>query len=126
VFFDNTVSKFEGLIIAGDKIFVDNFAGNSIPGKRGRSEAGNKVLASISASPEVVRSILSECMMMTGDDTYGAQARLLLSLFKSYESFAYAEGSVKTLDVNYKTIDTIQCSDVVRYSNWMKNVTTEP
>ena len=126
VFFDNTVSKFEGLIIAGDKIFVDNFAGNSIPGNRGRSAAGNRVLASISASPEVVRSILSECMMMTGDDEYGAQARLLLSLFKSYESFAYAEGSVKTLDVNYKTIDTIQCSDVVRYSNWMKNVTTEP
>ncbi len=123
VFFDNTVSKFEGLIVSGDKIFVDNLVGTALPTGRGRSATGNRVLASISASPEVVRAILNECMMLTGDPDRGAQAKKVLSLFKSYESFAYVEGEAKTLDVSFKTIDTIQYSDVVRYNNWMKNVT---
>ena len=122
VFFDNTVSKFEGLIVSGDKIFVDNLVGAALPTGRGRSVSGNKVITSISASPEVVRAILNECMMITGDATYGAQARKVLSLFKSYETYAYAAGTIKTLDVSFKTIDTIQYSDVVRYANWMKNV----
>ena len=126
VFFDKTVSKFEGLIVAGDKIFVDNIAGASFSDKRGRLAEGNRILTSISASPEVVRSILSECMMSTGDEDYGEAAKLLLGLFKSYETFGYAEGVNKVVDVSFKTIDTIQCSDVVRFSNWMKNVTTEP
>ena len=122
VFFDNTVSKFEGLIVAGDKIFVDNLVGAALPTGRGRSVSGNKVITSISASPEVVRAILNECMMITGDTNYGAQARKVLSLFKSYETYAYSAGNIKTLDVSFKTIDTIQYSDVVRYANWMKNV----
>ena len=122
VFFDNTVSKFEGLIVSGDKIFVDNLVGSALPTGRGRSASGNKVITSISASPEVVRAILNECMMITGDTNYGAQARKVLSLFKSYENEANGTGKTKTLDLSFKTIDTIQYSDVVRYANWMKNV----
>ena len=96
--------------------------GAALPTGRGRSVSGNKVITSISASPEVVRAILNECMMITGDTNYGAQARKVLSLFKSYETYAYSAGNIKTLDVSFKTIDTIQYSDVVRYANWMKNV----
>ena len=123
VFFDQTVSKFEGLIISGDKIFVDNLALGQLPIGRSRSGAsGTKILTSISASPEVVRAILNECMGMTGDPTSGAYAKKVLNMFKSHENFAHMEGVIKTVDVSFKTIDTIQYSDVVRYNNWMKNV----
>lgn len=127
VFFDNTVSKFEGLIVSGDKIFVDNLAGASLPTSRDPKKTGNNVITSISASPEVVRAILNECMMMIGQsDDNGSNARKVLGVFKSYENYAYATGEIKTVDVSYKTIDTIQYSDVVRYSNWMKNVADVP
>ena len=127
VFFDNTVSKFEGLIVSGDKIYVDNLVGTALPTKRGRTATGNNTITSISASPEVVRAILNECMMMTGDTSdNGTYAKKVLAVFKSYENYAYATGEVKTIDVSLKTIDTIQYSDVVRYSNWMKNVVAEP
>ena len=123
VFFDQTVSKFEGLIISGDKIFVDNLALGELPIGRSRSGAsGTKIITSISASPEVVRAILNECMGMTGDSTSGAYAKKVLNMFKSHENFAHMEGVIKTVDVSFKTIDTIQYSDVVRYNNWMKNV----
>ncbi|MBR0146332.1 MAG: hypothetical protein IJM25_06715 [Eubacterium sp.] len=125
VFFDNTVTKFEGLIVSGDKIFVDNLV--QLPSNRSVATTGNSTITSISASPEVVRAILNECMMMIGDSTdNGTNARKVLSVFKSYENYAYATGDVKTIDVSYKTIDTIQYSDVVRYSNWMKNVADVP
>ena len=128
VFFDNTVTKFEGLIVSGDKIFVDNLVGSQLPTDRYvKGLTGNNTITSISASPEVVRAILNECMMMIGESSdNGSNARKVLSVFKSYENYAYATGDVKTIDVNYKTIDTIQYSDVVRYSNWMKNVADVP
>jgi hypothetical protein len=65
--------------------------------------------------------------MMTGDTSdNGTYAKKVLAVFKSYENYAYATSEVKTIDVSLKTIDTIQYSDVVRYSNWMKNVVAEP
>ena len=125
VFFDKTVTKFEGLIVSGDKIFVDNTT--TFPTGRGRTAAGDSTITSISASPEVVRAILNECMTMTGDTSdNGTYAKKVLAVFKSYEKYAYATSEVKTIDVSLKTIDTIQYSDVVRYSNWMKNVVAEP
>ena len=123
VFFDNTVSKFEGLIVCGDKIFVDNFPAANLPAYRSGA-TGDRIITGISASPEVVRAILNECMMMTGESgTDGTLAKLILNLFKSHEKFAYLPSAYKTIDVSYKTIDTIRYSDVVRYNNWMKNVT---
>ena len=105
VFFDDTVTRFEGLIIAGDKIFIDN-------GK----------LNSIGASPEVVRAALNECMTLVNNATMGSAAKKCLLCFKSYEKQAYNPSADNTLDTKFKTIDTIQYSDVVQYANWMKNV----
>ena len=121
VFFDNTVSKFEGLIVCGDKIFVDNYSAMQLPNPR-EDATGDRAIVSISASPEVVRSILYECMSMT-EEKYVDLAKFVLSLFKSHESFAYDKTVYKSMEVTYKTIDTIRYSDVVRYNNWMKNVT---
>ena len=126
VFFDNSVSKFEGLIVSGDKIFVDNLVGAALPTNRGRSATGNQVLSSISASPEVVRSILNECISLLSDSDYGAAARSVLRVFKSYEPYANMTTDISTVSINVKTIDTIQYSDVVRYANWMKNVADVP
>ena len=53
-------------------------------------------------------------------------AKTVLSVFKSYEKYAYNSSDVKLVDLSYKKIDTIQYSDVVRYSNWMKNVADVP
>lgn len=52
VFFDSNITRFEGLIVSGGKIFI----------------TGN--LQSITASPEICRSVLRECMQLdNGKDT---------------------------------------------------------
>lgn len=122
VLFDNTVSRFEGLIISGDKIFVAN-----VPGYGSASASEAKTLTAVTASAEIVRSILNECMTrvndssMSGGVSNGEYAKNILKLFKTYETYAVPTSS-KTIDLSVKTIDTIQTSDVVRYDNWMKNV----
>jgi len=105
VFFDPSVTRFEGIIIAGDKIFINNGG-----------------LTSIGASPEVVRATLNECMTLINNATMGAAAKKCLLCFKSYEKQAYNPSADNTFDTKFKTIDTIQYSDVVQYANWMKNV----
>lgn len=128
VYFENGVNKFEGLIVAGDKIFV----------------GGN--MRSISANPEICKAIIAE--LQTDKDI---DAEKVLRAFNGY-STEYDELSLddlKTLcgnrgiaveagdtketliskllsydkngDETVKKIDTIDYSDVVKYSNWMKN-----
>jgi hypothetical protein len=128
VYFENGVNKFEGLIVAGDKIFV----------------GGN--MRSISANAEICKAIIAE--LQTDKDI---DAEKVLRAFNGY-STEYDELSIdelKTLcgnrgitvesgdtketliskllsydkngDESVKKIDTIDYSDVVKYSNWMKN-----
>ena len=130
VYFGAGVNRFEGLIVAGDKIYI-----------------GNDVSA-ISANPEVCKAIVTE--LQTDKDK---DAEKVLRTFVGYSS-AYDGLSVEDLkklcddrkitytaeeayqpeklitklieydnngDNTLKKIDTIDYSDVVRYSNWMKN-----
>ena len=130
VYFGAGVNRFEGLIIAGDKIYI-----------------GNDVSA-ISANPEVCKAIITELQMDKDVD-----AEKVLRTFVGYSS-AYdglsltelkklcddrkieytsaeaenAEALITKLiaydnngDNKVKKIDTIDYSDVIRYSNWMKN-----
>lgn len=122
------INRFEGLIVAGDKIFV----GNSVN--------------QISANPQVCKAIMTE--LQTEKDV---DAEKVLRTFIGYKSaydektieelrvlcdnreISYSESDTKevliTLLIAYdnngdntvKPIDTIDYSDVVRYSNWMKN-----
>ena len=62
VIFDQTVTGFEGLIVAGGKVYVSNN------------------LQTITASAEICRTILRECQLQ-GDEN----CEFLLSLFKGYE-----------------------------------------
>ncbi len=90
------VTGFEGLIVAGGKVYVTND------------------LQTITASSEICRSVLRECQLSADED-----CQRLLELFKGYEGSAVEELSDSTTK---KTIDTIDYTDVVRFNNWMKNV----
>ncbi|MBR1674997.1 MAG: hypothetical protein IJ703_08575 [Eubacterium sp.] len=123
------VDRFEGLIVAGDKIYV-----------------GNDITA-ISASPEICKTIMTELRTEKDPD-----AERVLRFFVGYKSkyddmtkeelktlceqlgisvagdspteaeyisalIAYDNGGDNTV----KKINTIDYSDVIRYNNWMKN-----
>lgn len=107
VFFDSSVKKFEGMIVSGDKIFVYN---------------ENNNLNSISANPEVVKSIMAECETMDTNDSRKNNARKVLSIVKAYERFAYDNPTAEVDDGTTQNIDTLKYTDVVKFENWMKNV----
>ena len=125
----NGVENFEGLIVAGDKIYVGN---------------GVK---SISANPEMCRAIITELQTEKDPD-----AEKVLRAFNGFSTvyddltvdqlkkacddkgIAYDSSDSKEVlitkllsydkngDDTVKDINTIDYSDVVKYSNWMKNV----
>lgn len=96
VYFDPNVTKFEGIIICGGKVYI------------------NDNLTTMNASAEIIKAILKECKTMGSDD-----AKYILELFKFYSADGSATGVV---DTSKKTADTLDYSDVIGYSNWMKNV----
>ncbi len=95
VVFGDDVTSFEGLIVAGGKIYVKNKVTN------------------ITASPEICRSILRECV--TSSDTLCAD---VLKVFTEYKDFdPDADDTTTAIEVNQ-----INYTDVVSLENWMKNV----
>lgn len=129
VYFGAGIKKFEGLIVAGDKIYI-----------------GEDVSA-ISASPEICKAIMTE--LQTEKDPDAEKVLRIFRGFKStYDSLSLdelkalcnergisysdnpSEADLRTLLIQYdnngdntvKKINTIDYSDVIRYNNWMKNV----
>lgn len=100
--FASNVTSFEGIIIAGGKVYV------------------NRNLINMTASAEICRAILRECQLSDDEN-----CETVLNLFKDYE---ISEDDTTTdpddtaSDTDAKTIDNIDYSDVVHFSNWMKNV----
>ncbi|SEQ18175.1 hypothetical protein SAMN02910369_01342 [Lachnospiraceae bacterium NE2001] len=113
---DKSVHKFNGIIISGGKIFVNNNMTTNI------------------SSSELCRNIINSCIVKAKDykssdpvaQKQAAYACRVLSLFKSYEKYAdlYTGDSYEyqAADNSTKDINTIDYSDVVRYNNWMRNV----
>ncbi|MDE6025197.1 MAG: hypothetical protein K2G45_07085 [Lachnospiraceae bacterium] len=97
VYFDASVKSFEGLIVSGGKVYINN------------------ELQSLTASPEICRAIIRECQL-SGDD----KCKYVLELFQGYEDSTVT--ALDPADTSTKTIDTIDYSDVVSFDNWMKNV----
>ncbi|MBD5096959.1 MAG: hypothetical protein HDT40_08175 [Lachnospiraceae bacterium] len=97
VYFDTSVTAFEGLIVAGGKVYINNN------------------LSTFTASPEICRAIIRECQLSSDD-----KCKYLLSLFKGYEDSSIEDLTQPGTDK--RTIDTIEYSDVVSFDNWMKNV----
>ncbi len=100
--FASDVDKFEGLIVSGDKIVFPEDA---------------KVL-NVNSNAEMCKEIIKELQFSTDDD-----AKDLLKIFKGYESVIVEDPS--QADESDKDIKYLDYSSVVKYSNWMKNVTDE-
>ncbi len=112
VYFADDVHTFEGLIISGGKIYI------------------TKNLTDMYSSPAICQAILRECQLLGTED-----AKTVLNLFKGYEvdgsatvatptdpSVSLPTASPTDPSKGTKTIDSIDYSDVCRFSNWMKNV----
>lgn len=94
---DNGVTDFEGVIIAGGKVYV----------------AGN--VKTIASSAEICRSILRECLLSSDENS-----KFILNLFRGYEPSE--EDATSSDATEAKSIDMIDYTDVVSFDNWMKNV----
>ena len=123
VYFDeagaNTVKEFNGIVISGGKVYV------------------NSTVTNINSS-ELCKTIMNQLMVKakdcTSDDASKKSEALnaikVLELFKDYEKFGkdyravYNDPSLapELTEDEYKTISTIDYSDVLRYNNWMRNV----
>lgn len=107
--FESDVYEFEGLIVAGGKIIVNNFT------------ADKKTMA-LSANAEIIKSVLRECDASRGesaDKNYGFVCdtfRLFESMYK--EPTESDENEVTTM----KDISSIQFEDIISLKNWVKNV----
>ena len=107
-----SVNKFNGLIITGGKVYVNND------------------VTSIT-STELCKSIVTSCIVKASEATNTEDATLMaqgrkacrfLSLFKSYEQYANDALSGTRQQEETRSITNIDYSDVIRYNNWMRNV----
>ena len=102
VIFDDNVRQFEGLIVSGGKVVI------------------NKSVTQITASSEICKAIINECILTSKTDY-----KKILKLFRGYEKFADAETSGEgtgVVEEETKKIENINYSDIVKFDNWMKNV----
>ena len=114
-----TVKEFNGIIVTGGKVFINN------------------TITNINAS-DLCKNIMNQCIVKSQDctstDTVKKRQALMaikvLELFKDYEEYGakqryfYEHPDEASDDAgdSYKTITTIDYSDVLRYNNWMRNV----
>ncbi|MBO4864487.1 MAG: hypothetical protein J5517_08980 [Eubacterium sp.] len=108
-----SVNKFNGMIICGGKVYINNDVTNI-------------------NSTGLCKSIISSCIIKARDATNtsdpslmaeGRKAVRFLSIFKDYEKLANeALDDTITKDTSTKSITNIDYSDVIRYNNWMRNV----
>lgn len=97
--FGTDVNKFEGMIVAGDKIIFPE----------------DSTTLNVNANPEMCKEIIKE-LQFSSDDS----AEAFLDLFKGYEKIEVIDPSEVT---ESNKIEYLDYSSVVKYSNWMKNVT---
>ncbi|MBR1508320.1 MAG: hypothetical protein IJ619_10005 [Eubacterium sp.] len=101
VVFAPDVHKFEGMIVAGDKIIFKN----------------DSTVTNVTANPEMCKEIIRELQFSSN-----SSAEYFLDIFKGYENIV----PKKPNDVTEPgEIEYLDYSSVVKYSNWMKNVTEE-
>lgn len=105
VTFDTEITSFEGLIVAGGKVYINHDM-------------------SFSANEEIIKSILRECdqsqMYSSGDPDNHFK---VCELFKLYQSIYKApDGNQDVNTESMKSISAIQFEDILGFQNWKKNV----
>ena len=101
--FSASVKSFEGLIVTGDKFFVKD----------------TNSLTSISANRAMCKEIIKE-LIFSSDENAQDFLNLLEGGYKTIASSGESEDPDEV-----KNIDYLDYSSVVKYSNWMKDVTDE-
>lgn len=111
VTFEDDVTEFEGLIVSGSKIIIDNF-----------DKVNGKTTMSFLANEEIVKTVLRECDSSRGEaeaNNFG----FVCDIFRLFESQYVAETeSTDTAVVSMKSVSAIQFEDILSFRNWKKNV----
>lgn len=111
VTFTDDVNEFEGLIVTGGKIIIDNF--DKINGKTSMSFLANE---------EVVKTVLRECDSSRGESK-SKNFGFVCDIFRQFESqYVAPEESGDTPTESMKSISAIQFEDILSFRNWKKNV----
>lgn len=111
VTFKSNVTEFEGLIVSGSKIIVNNF-----------DMAAGKTEMNFRANEEIIKTILRECDNSRGESgtkNFG----YVCDMFRQFQSqFVPAEEATETKAVSMRSIATVQFEDILSFQNWKKNV----
>ena len=109
VTFDLDVDEFEGLIVTGGKIKINNFS------------ASKKTMV-LNSNPEIVKSVLRECDASQGN-TEDKNFGYVCKLFRLFESTYKPVEETEATDVtSMKSISAIQFEDIISFKNWTQNV----
>ena len=109
VYFKDDVKEFEGLIVSGGKIIVDNFA-------------GTKTTMDFIANEEIIKTILRECDSSRGQGktkNFGYVCDTFKLFVSQYKDPAL---STDTPTESMKELSAIQYEDILSFQNWKKNV----
>ncbi len=111
VTFEDNVEEFEGLIVTGGKIIINNF-----------DKVNGKTTMSLIANEEVIKTILRECDYSRGEskaDNFG----FVCDMFRLFTSqYVPPAESGDTPVVSMKDISAVQFEDILSFRNWKKNV----
>lgn len=106
VTFEDDVNQFNGMIISGGKIIINNF--------------GTKNSMKISADRHMIERILSALDLRRGDE---ARCGDICDLFRLFESqYKPPAAADDTLTESMKSIAAVEFEDILSFENWMKNV----
>lgn len=111
VTFQDDVEEFEGLIVSGGKIIVNNF-----------DKAKNKTTMSFLANEEVVKTVLRECDFSRGE-SISKNFGYVCDIFRLFVSqYNPPSSSDETPIISMKDISAVQFEDILSFRNWNKNV----
>lgn len=109
VTFDTDVEEFEGLVVTGGKIIINNFT-------------GTKTTMALSANAEIIKSVLRECDASRGETAeknYGFVCDTFRLFESTYEPPSESDDNVVTA---MKSISAVQFEDIISLKNWVRNV----
>ncbi|MDE6626579.1 MAG: hypothetical protein K2K56_09450 [Lachnospiraceae bacterium] len=111
VTFQDDVEEFEGLIVTGGKIIINNF-----------NAASNKTSMSFLANEEIIKTVLRECDNSRGENkanNFGFVCDMFRQFTSQYVDPAES-GDIPV--VSLKDISAVQFEDILSFRNWKKNV----
>lgn len=113
VTFDTNVNSFEGLIVSGGKVIINNFDNFD--------KTNKKTSMTFLANEEIVKTVLRECDNSRGNGSknYGFVCDIF-RLFKSEYNPPTPSGDVPVESL--KSISSVQFEDILSFQNWKKNV----